>query len=91
MPGDLSGVSPILSHVICLQAFKEEMIFLHFSEETRSLWEVKRDPQGQMAFTKKVQVQIQMAIPPWNVLQPRPVFLRDIRQPKGPVIPGMKG
>lgn len=37
-----------------------------------------------MAFTKKVQVQIQMAIPPWNVLQPRPVFLRDIRQPRGP-------
>lgn len=29
------GVSLILSHVTCLQAFKEEMLFLHFARRVR--------------------------------------------------------
>lgn len=55
-----------------------------FPEESGSLWEVREILKIRWCLQRRCRFKPKWLIPPWNFLQPRPVLLRDIRQPRGP-------
>lgn len=52
-----------------------------FPEESGSLWEVREILKVGWCLQRRCRFKSKWLIPPWNL--PRPVFLRDIRQPTG--------